>query len=569
MKKLDDHLSLPFSSDNESLQILDLNEFDEHSKFDSDSSCPELVPIATATQPSINQTCNNVTETNYTLSRPSKKKRDWKRFPILSNDYSKGSEENIEIERVKSKIKPSVVSIDIGLKLDQSDAEEMICIGPENLDNIEDESMDDNSLLLNENAEDNLNVLPKVPLVATKFFNALNSRHVLMILKDTIYFHGILKIKLLAGNVEIFGYKLKPNKTITAYSPRGHSFIYLTPLPEESRHPIDDRFDELKPIFLQSDLDHIKRQFVPDSDAIILLEKVTDNPSVNMIKKYMKQVVFPNTNVLNNYRQFYSTEFILSTRFLTNLNHGIRINEKWQQFHMNSCSRFIIAGGKGVGKSTLVRYLLNRNLQNFPKMLLIDLDIGQPELFVSQTISATIVTEPILGAGYLHNFNPIKSFLYGDINPVVSPVKYFKCVLKLMEFCVENEECQNMPWIVNTMGYCRGFGLEIIMAIVKAFHPTNVIQIKGHREQDNFDRDLNVDEVSAYLFHILENETKQFQVPCDFEFSIFDTMTKRTTEKLNKWDITPKDLRYITLLSKLGNILQGNIQWLSDVKPLW
>ena len=75
--------------------------------------------------------------------------------------------------------------------------------------------------------------------------------------------------------------------------------------------------------------------------------------------------------------------------------------------------RLMVVGGKGVGKSTFMRYVTNRLLNGiaslddpakepFPTILLIDLDPGQAEFTVPGCLSATKVSRPIMGPNFTH-----------------------------------------------------------------------------------------------------------------------------------------------------------------------
>lgn len=118
----------------------------------------------------------------------------------------------------------------------------------------------------------------------------------------------------------------------------------------------------------------------------------------------------------------------------------------------------MVIGGKNVGKSTLVEHLINKSLNKMDKVLLVDLDIGQPILTVPQVVSASVITAPILGVGTFNaadnSNNEAKMILFGDINVILSPVRYLKCVKELIAHCVERYS--DIPWIINTMGFHKG-----------------------------------------------------------------------------------------------------------------
>lgn len=76
-------------------------------------------------------------------------------------------------------------------------------------------------------------------------------------------------------------------------------------------------------------------------------------------------------------------------------------------------SRGIICGGKGAGKSTYLRYQVNKLISQGP-VLVVDLDPGQSEFTVAGGISATTVSEPLLGPSFTHLKKP-DMFVYIDI----------------------------------------------------------------------------------------------------------------------------------------------------------
>lgn len=403
-----------------------------------------------------------------------------------------------------------------------------------------------------------------------KFFNSTNSRHVLLLLRNIIYFHGNLHVKLVAGSAQAFGYELITNKSVTVHSPRGHSLIYLIPSSAASQKPEENLnaiLNEYKSDFFLQDIEYLLNEFNEETDAIVLLERDTSNKGVNMIDRYMREKMFPNINAFNNDSPYYSSEFILHCQFSFRPRTGLVLNNAWSSVKLANDSKLVTIGGKGVGKSTFVRYTINSNLEKFNKFLLIDLDIGQPELFLPQTISATLLTEPILGPGYLKNIPPSKAILFGDINVLPDPIKYLRCVLELHQFCSTAEEFKNIPWIINTMGYSRGFGMELVACILKIFQPTDLVQIQSESPLDNFDKIVIADEVNTFKFHVFEEDMKDIKQNCAYETHVFMAIQSTENGQKKHVDMTPKDIRYAMVLSKLGNCLRCNSDWLTSVRP--
>src|SRR6202012_2948656 len=139
-------------------------------------------------------------------------------------------------------------------------------------------------------------------------------------------------------------------------------------------------------------------------------------------------------------------------------NTMLDMNAQWPEIVNSLRNRQMIYADNNACKSTLLRYLINKKLKTSPKVLLIDLDIGKSEMFLPQTISATVITKPLLGPGFLNKESPQKSYYFEDVtfsdNRLIT--KYFNCVLRLIHFCINNPELVQLPWIVSTMGYNRG-----------------------------------------------------------------------------------------------------------------
>ena len=59
--------------------------------------------------------------------------------------------------------------------------------------------------------------------------------------------------------------------------------------------------------------------------------------------------------------------------------------------------RLLAAGGKGVGKTTFVRWMANRLLATTARVVYLDLDSGQREFGLPGYISLTVLDSPLLG----------------------------------------------------------------------------------------------------------------------------------------------------------------------------
>lgn len=284
------------------------------------------------------------------------------------------------------------------------------------------------------------------------FYNCQNNQGVLVVLRETIHFHGVLLIKSLVNSVQINGFELTEGAQLTAKSiSHADFFINLTPvIKSPNNHNLTA---ELSNLLAPEILTSLSATFNPLTESLLHLHEGFVDPKLQMLVNFLPHPLLPSKKQLLANRKCQSSELLLSTRFfLASENHKIStfsINPQWSNLRLTSSSRLLITGGKNVGKSTLSQYLINANLAKFGKILLIDLDIGQPISHAAQTISATLVAKPIIGLGCLDaTLQPEKLLLYGDKNVMISPFKYVRCVRELIDFCEADEKLQVRKFIL-------------------------------------------------------------------------------------------------------------------------
>mmetsp|Transcript_1689 Transcript_1689/g.1839 ORF Transcript_1689/g.1839 Transcript_1689/m.1839 type:complete len:916 (-) Transcript_1689:12-2759(-) len=203
-------------------------------------------------------------------------------------------------------------------------------------------------------------------------------------------------------------------------------------------------------------------------------------------------------------------------------------------------SRTVICGAKGVGKSTCVRYTVNKLLSKTGAVAMIDCDLGQPECTVSGLLSLHIITEPILSPTHLHLKDPILSYFIGDITSKNEPDLFAKALYSIVEkynqlqlesleilnqSTQENNSTKNffsslsestvieemvpLPLVVNTDGSVRYMGAEVLSAVMELIKPTYVMHISSEKDKDLpaivklRDVDINTDK----NMNIIDNNT--------------------------------------------------------------
>lgn len=398
------------------------------------------------------------------------------------------------------------------------------------------------------------------------FENSLKSNHVLAVIKESLEFYGTVILTLLSGQVTVNGYRPRCQESLTIYSPKGVNWVCVSP--KKSKRPGKDKVDweNLNKNFTRAQLERIQANFESQTDAIVLLQRNTASQRlVEGFEKHMAQNVFPQVNTSN--RPLHQTESLLHCLVQTSDGqHTVQVPQVWNKLRLHANSRMMFVGGKGVGKSSLLRYLVNRSLSQFPKLLLIDLDIGQPELFVTQTVSCTLVEEPLLGPGFFLNKQPDCAYVVGHVNVVMCAEQYARAVTQLALHVQRDPKYKNLPWLINTMGYNKGFGTELVALLVDRFRPTDLVQIESSVAINNFDTPLEWSTLKQSTPIVYTSD--EFVVKEISKYTLHKLASAVPPKDRGAWSMSAKDLRYSNLLVRLSSCLRGNEKTLTDSAPV-
>ena len=210
--------------------------------------------------------------------------------------------------------------------------------------------------------------------------------------------------------------------------------------------------------------------------------------------------------------------------------------EKLKTIEKPGAKRILICGAKGVGKSTMLRYLTNRSLSHGERnesnaVAILDIDVGQPEFSPPGMLSLTIVNKPLLSPPHAHivcNASPneetafhlaekhIDAYYFGYTSSKSNPVSYLKavnCLVKTFEAFTENEAKygKNLPLLVNTDGWVKGMGFEILSSVIDVINPNHIVQICGHSNAKKFDIGPHL--VQGRAIHVVDTSGQHLYTP--------------------------------------------------------
>ncbi|KAL8261335.1 hypothetical protein R6Q59_025384 [Mikania micrantha] len=141
-----------------------------------------------------------------------------------------------------------------------------------------------------------------------------------------------------------------------------------------------------------------------------------------------------------------------------------------------------ICGPKNSGKSTFSRHLLHLLLRRHKRVAYIDSDVGQPEFTPPGCLSLTIVDAETIDV----KVQPERCFFFGDISSKRDPELYLTYIFALYDYYHKNYHQSSasaspsksrVPLIVNTSGWVKGVGYDVLVDMLKHMAPSHVVNI--------------------------------------------------------------------------------------------
>ena len=147
----------------------------------------------------------------------------------------------------------------------------------------------------------------------------------------------------------------------------------------------------------------------------------------------------------------------------------------------------VVCGPKGAGKSTFTRLLLNTLQSATTRAVgLLDADCGAPEVTPPGMASLSLLDLPLLGPpaarlGASDAPMPLECRFIGDISPASDPGAYAAAVHSLLAVWggASNPAAAHTALVINTMGWVRGLGLELLADLLRGSAPTHLVYIRA------------------------------------------------------------------------------------------
>ncbi|ETI38637.1 hypothetical protein L914_15108 [Phytophthora nicotianae] len=364
---------------------------------------------------------------------------------------------------------------------------------------------------------------------------------------------GMALFRVFQGNVEVLGFRPPLGVYFSLHSPKWNNLLVIEGRPgnEETQAPFGPTNASLLQIMepnlpaeaVNEDeeiaVDKLAMQLVDDFPIVLVLRAIPvtygnvtsfyentrpERPSAVLpgfkmiISKHNQNMLSeltagfdytsaapPNADPLHH--DWKSPERVLAELVVVDSVKTLNFTEPWQatvdrlekSLVDENPQKIVVCGGKGVGKSTFCRYLVNRLLSKFGTVAFLDTDLGQSELTPSGLVALHALSTPLLGPGFAHMKHPVRSFFCGNTNPGNDPLYYMKAVkslLRLYEVKWGRQDQDNsnsserpracVPLVINTDGWIKSMGHDLLCNVIQETNPDHVVQLLAATKNKQF-----------------------------------------------------------------------------------
>ncbi|KAI8902350.1 Pre-mRNA cleavage complex II protein Clp1-domain-containing protein [Globomyces pollinis-pini] len=336
-----------------------------------------------------------------------------------------------------------------------------------------------------------------------------NSSSLLLVKLDrneSLCLHGVVQIAPIIGSFQMLGFKATGNihdlspstKFYNVYSSLSSSLVTVSSTQNvdiqnrdlESVNP--ELIEEIRLLLKQWDTLDLFTVIAlqPTSCGILGIERI--HP---IFKACFKPTPTTKKNVLVPGSYFVGSEDIHLFPYTSYSNENLNVIGQV----IKDANVICVIGNTNTGKSTTTRYLTNELLQNHREVAYLDCDLGQPEFTPCGMLSLTVVKEPLLGPPFTHFKIPYHGIYIGTVTPKADPDSYITALFQLVDMYRNN--LSHMPLIVNTSGWTKGVGFDLLIHFLTYVNPTAILSMQHF---DGYPIDLSSSETLLSVTHTLQ-----------------------------------------------------------------
>lgn len=312
-----------------------------------------------------------------------------------------------------------------------------------------------------------------------------NHAVVIMQREQTLCFRGKCLLTCLYGRVEVMGFTIEEGQQpYPLFSPASHSPITVTAIEtENTRGGSTELTDVLRDYLTSGSRKRLAGKVIRDT-SIVLLE-----PMESTLTRFMSS--FPDLSELFSPTVNELLSAVLDTPLnglgiipLSSNVQGLKSSRSFREAidtlvgackgDMDGSAVVLVCGAKNVGKSTFIRILLNTLLNHTGSVEYLEGDLGQTEFTPAGCLSLSTVEEPLLGPPFTHQRTPEHTIYYGQSSCESDLDRYLEALKSLWHRRPQNRES---PVIINTMGWVKGFGFQLLVDMIRFFPVSHVVQL--------------------------------------------------------------------------------------------
>lgn len=312
------------------------------------------------------------------------------------------------------------------------------------------------------------------------------NRAVLVMQKDQMLcFRGKCLLTCLYGRVEVMGFTIEEGQqSYSLFSPASHCPISIRGL--ESVRALESR----------NEASHILQKYLTQASRKKLLKSIMTNSSIILLEPIETPMTrflssFPDLSELFNLPVSELVSAVLDTPLnglgmipLASTSEGLKMSKSYRDAlntvvsackgDMDGSAVILVCGIKNVGKSTFIRVLINTLLNYTASVDYLEGDLGQTEFTPAGCLSLMTVREPLLGPPFTHQHTPEHMIYYGQSSCESDLDRYLESLKSL--WC-RRSQSREAPVIINTMGWVKGFGFQLLVDMIRFFPVSHVVQL--------------------------------------------------------------------------------------------
>ncbi|CAJ1084489.1 polynucleotide 5'-hydroxyl-kinase NOL9 [Xyrichtys novacula] len=312
--------------------------------------------------------------------------------------------------------------------------------------------------------------------------------HAVLVMQEnqTLCFRGKCFLTSLYGRVEVMGFTIEEGQqSYPLFSPASHCPLTIRAL----ESPPDTRGD-------RTDASVMLRKYLSSVSCKKLLKRVKPSSSIILLEP----METPLTRFLSSFTdlsELFSPPMseLISAVLDTPLNglgmiplvsaiEGFKMSESYRDAlntlvnactgDFDGCAVILVCGTKNVGKSTFIRFLINTLLNHTTSVDYLEGDLGQTEFTPAGCLSLSTIREPLLGPPFTHQNSPEHMIYYGQTSCESDLDRFLESMKSLWH---RRSPSRETPVIINTMGWVKGFGFQLLVDLIRFFPVSHVVQL--------------------------------------------------------------------------------------------